>query len=118
MFTYQYSQPDDYHFSMDSIHLAETVAQHLQSREDLSRLRVLDLCAGCGVVGIELSWYLSSLRQIDFVEVQDIYTSYFYQNVSIVNRPELQLRWHPLNYDDLLTSHWHLAEKPISYYAI
>lgn len=106
MFTYQYAQPDEYHFSLDSIHLAEFVAARLQSRKDISSLRVLDLCAGCGVVGMELSWYAPALRQIDFIEVQDTYTSFFYQNVKIVNRPELQLRWHLLNYDVLLKKDW------------
>lgn len=106
MFTYSYKQPDAYHFSLDSIHLAEWVAQHLQSRSDLRTVRVLDLCAGCGVIGLELSWYLRELRQFDFVEVQEIYTSYFQENVAIVNRPELQLRWHLLNYELLLENEW------------
>lgn len=107
MFTYQYQQPEEYHFSLDSIHLAEFVAQHLpQSNSNISALRVLDLCAGCGVIGMELSWYLRELRQIDFVEVQNIYTPYFQQNVAIVNRPELQLRWHLLNYEILLEKPW------------
>lgn len=106
MFTYQYSQPDDYHFSLDSIHLAEFVAGQLKSQSDLQALRVLDLCAGCGVIGLELSWYLRDLRQFDFVEVQTIYTSYFEQNAVIVNRPELQLRWHILNYEALLEKQW------------
>jgi tRNA1Val (adenine37-N6)-methyltransferase len=106
MFTYHYAQPEAYRFSLDSIHFAEFLAEHLKSRNDLESLRVLDLCAGCGVIGIELSWYLRRLTQIDFVEVQDIYTSYFYQNVATVNRPELQLRWHHFNYDTLLQKEW------------
>lgn len=91
---------------MDSIHLAETVAKHLQFRKNLSSLRVLDLCAGCGVVGIELSWYLRQLKQIDFIEVQEIYTPYFYHNVAIVNRPELSMQWHLMNYEELLHESW------------
>ena len=106
MFTYRYAQPDTYHFSLDSIQLAEFVAEQLQPRKDQESLRVLDLCAGCGVIGMELSWYLRSLRQIDFVEVQDVYTVHFHENVAIVNRPELQLRWHLLNYDGLLEKEW------------
>jgi tRNA1(Val) A37 N6-methylase TrmN6 len=106
MFTYNYKQPDEYHFSLHSIHLAEFVAEHLKSHTDLASLRVLDLCAGCGVIGIELSWYLRELRQFDFVEIQDIYTDYFHKNVIMVNRPELQLRWHLLNYDELLGANW------------
>lgn len=106
MFTYQYTQPDEYHFSLDSIHFAEFLAQHLQGRSDLHKLRILDLCAGCGVIGMELSWYLRELRQIDFIEVQEIYAEFFHQNVAIINRPELQLRWHALNYDALIKPEW------------
>lgn len=108
-FTYNYRQPDEYHFSLDSIFLAEFVAEQLQSHTNLGSLSVLDLCAGCGVVGIELSYYLQAIRQIDFIEIQDIYTDYFYQNVVTVNRPELQLRWKLLNYDELQQEEW--AEK-------
>lgn len=106
MFTYKYSQPDEYHFSLDSIHLAELVANDLKTSPHLEGLRVLDLCAGCGVIGIELSWYLQDIRRIDFIEVQEIYTDYFYKNVALVNRPELQLRWHRMNYDELLNANW------------
>jgi tRNA1Val (adenine37-N6)-methyltransferase len=106
MFTYQYQQPPEYHFSLDSIQLAAFVAKELDTLEDLSDLRVLDLCAGCGVIGLQTSWHLKDLRKIDFVEVQDIYSTYFEQNIAIVNRPELQLRWHLLNYDTLLDASW------------
>jgi tRNA1Val (adenine37-N6)-methyltransferase len=106
MFTYSYKQPDEYHFCLDSIHLAEYLADHLRSRADLGSLRVLDLCAGCGVIGLELSWYLRELMWFDFIEVQEIYTDYFYQNVAEVNRPELTLQWHNLNYDVLLEKEW------------
>jgi tRNA1Val (adenine37-N6)-methyltransferase len=105
-FTYNYKQPDEYHFSLDSIHLAKFVASQLKSHTDLGSLRILDLCAGCGVIGFELSWHLQAIRQIDFIEIQDIYTEYFYQNVANVNRPEVQFRWHLLNYDELREKKW------------
>lgn len=105
-FTYNYKQPDEYRFSLDSIHLARFVATQLKSHTDLSSLRVLDLCAGCGVIGMELSWHLQAIRQIDFIEIQDIYTEYFYQNLANINRPELQFRWHLLNYDELHEKKW------------
>ncbi|MCL9684570.1 methyltransferase [Legionella maioricensis] len=105
-FTYNYKQPDEYHFSLDSIHLARFVASQLKFHTDLGSLRILDLCAGCGVIGIELSWHLQAIRQIDFIEIQDIYTEYFYQNVANVNRPELQFHWHLLNYDELREKKW------------
>lgn len=100
-FTYNYKQPDEYHFSLDSVQLAQFVATELQSHSALSSLRILDLCAGCGVVGMELSWHLPAIRQIDFIEVQDIYTDYFHQNLAHINRPELQCHWHLINYDEL-----------------
>lgn len=105
-FTYNYKQPDEYHFSLDSIHLARFVATQLESHTNLGSLRVLDLCAGCGVIGIELSWHLRAIRQIEFVEIQDIYTEYFYQNIANVNRPELQCQWHLFNYNELHGSQW------------
>jgi tRNA1Val (adenine37-N6)-methyltransferase len=106
MFTYSYTQPDDYHFSLDSIHLAEFVADILNARTDLASLRVLDLCAGCGVIGFELSWYVRELKYLDFVEVQEIYTPYFQTNNHLVNRPELKTQWHLLNYNELMTQEW------------
>lgn len=106
MFTYQYKQPDEYHFSLDSIHLAEFVAEQLRLQPNLNTLRVMDLCAGCGVIGLELSWYLRDLRHFDFVEVQEIYSGYFQQNLTLVNRPELNCKWHVINYDTLLEKSW------------
>lgn len=106
MFTYHYKQPDEYRFSLDSIHLAAFVAKQLQSHHNLASMRTLDLCAGCGVIGLQMSWFLNELRHLDFVDVQDIYTPYFHQNVATVNRPELQCRWHLLNYDALLEKKW------------
>lgn len=106
MFTYQYAQPDFYHYSLDSTELARFTATQLNQRTDLSELKTLDLCAGCGVVGFELSWHLPALRKIDFVEVQEIYTPYFQQNVQIVNRKELELNWHVINYDELHAEKW------------
>jgi tRNA1Val (adenine37-N6)-methyltransferase len=106
MFTYNYMQPKEYHFSLDSIQLAKLVANELRGAKNLKNIRVLDLCAGCGVVGFELAWHLPLLQQLDFMEVQAVYTPYFEQNVMIVNRPELQLHWHLLNYDVLLKKEW------------
>lgn len=106
MFTYHYAQPDFYHFSLDSIHLAQYVSKRIAHRPNLDTLRVLDLCAGCGVIGLELSWHAPLLRCIDFIEIQDQFTPYFQQNVLIVNRKELRLNWFTLNYDVLQQQEW------------
>lgn len=106
MFSYHYKQPSEYRFSLDSIYFAEFLAQQLQYRKNLDDIHLLDLCAGCGVLGIELSWFLKKIKTIDFLEIQDVYTDYFYQNVEIVNRPELQLTWYLMNYAELLNPSW------------
>jgi tRNA1(Val) A37 N6-methylase TrmN6 len=105
-FTYQYSQPDEYHYSLDSIEFAEWVAGQIKSEKDPETFRVLDLCAGCGVIGFELSWHLKGLRNIHFMEIQDIYTNHFHNNVSKINRPELKFHWHRKNYEVLQQEVW------------
>lgn len=79
--TFAYSQPEDYHFSHDSVFLARWVFEYL-SEEDLAGKLALDLCAGCGVIGMDFlfHWYgknTRGLRRCDFLEVQDIYQSHF-----------------------------------------
>lgn len=69
-------------------------------------MRVLDLCAGCGVLGFELSWHVHELKYIDFVEIQAQFAPYFQQNVGIVNREQLRLNWFTLNYDVLQQQEW------------
>ncbi len=117
-FTYNYSQPEEYHFSLDSIEMPWEVAQHLKERiaeDNLSKKsspseylrnrmrfwKVLDLCAGCGVIGFELNFHLPALRQIDFVEVQDIYSSHFEANREKVQN-EGEFRFLNMNYEDIL----------------
>lgn len=105
-FTYHYKQPEEYRFSLDSIYLARFVATQLATYTNLSSLRILDLCAGCGVIGIELLWHHQALRHIEFVEIQDIYTKYFLENIANVTQQELQWHWHNLNYDELQEKKW------------
>jgi len=117
-FTYQYSQPEEYRFSLDSVEMAWEVAQHLKERigEDskekkqspsdylknqIRRWQVLDLCAGCGVIGFEINFHLPSLRHIDFVEVQEIYQDHFEANKAKVQN-EGEFKFHNLNYEDIL----------------
>lgn len=86
--------------------MAETVAGLIRVRSDLSGIRVMDLCSGCGVVGFELSWHLRELRKMDFVEVQEVYQSHFMENVKTVDRAEMEFRFHLLNYEQLRTPAW------------
>ncbi|PIS12165.1 MAG: SAM-dependent methyltransferase [Bdellovibrio sp. CG10_big_fil_rev_8_21_14_0_10_47_8] len=107
-FTYFYSQPSEYRFSLDSIEMAWAVAQYLQeSRPDLnlSQCQALDLCAGCGVIGFELNFHLPSLEKIDFVEVQSEYLPHFEQNLKMAEQKRqksLPFEFINKNYQDLV----------------
>lgn len=91
-FTYNYSQPEEARFSIDSIEMPWEVFQYLQqklsasqiSNEDLKDWNTLDLCAGCGVIGFELNFHLPALRKIDFIEVQLEYQEHFNKNRELV----------------------------------
>ncbi|MDA9793205.1 RsmD family RNA methyltransferase [Bacteriovoracaceae bacterium] len=65
---FTYTQPRDYHFSEDSILLAKYAQSHFDCR------KVLDLCAGCGVVGIEYALLSKNIKKLSFLEKQ---TSFF-----------------------------------------
>ncbi len=117
-FTYNYSQPEEYRFSLDSVEMPWEVAVHLRERiqEDNQQKKsspseylrnqmrfwkTLDLCAGCGVIGFELNFHLPQIRQIDFVEVQPVYLSHFEANLGKVQH-EGEFRFLNQNYDELL----------------
>lgn len=104
-----YSQPSEYRFSHDSIELAQRAAECVREfqKRGRSSLRVLDLCAGCGVVGLEFLKETTKhgeglIEAVDFVEVQDIYRPHFTANASWVGAPE-KLSFRNLNYEEMLT---------------
>lgn len=73
-----YSQPEEYHFSRNSIELVEFAINHLYSRP----LKVLDLCSGCGVVGIEYSLKTNSEALFSFIELQaEVFKSHLEVNI-------------------------------------
>lgn len=104
-FTYQYAQPEQYHFSLDSVDLPLKVARLLEGR-DLQAWRVLDLCSGCGVVGFEFHFYQPNISQLHFLEVQKTsYEEAFQKNLEMVkakqaSSTEFQIHWK--NYEAFL----------------
>lgn len=111
-FTFQYDQPSEYHFSHDSVFLARRVFELTQS-QDLSQKRVLDLCAGCGIIGLDFLFHVfknnkSLPVEVDFLEVQDIYHSYFATNVQAFrqnisgSKNQIDLQFMNLNYQQML----------------
>lgn len=104
--TLNYSQPEAYHFSHDSVFLARTVFEQVahRVRPDLT---MLDLCAGCGIVGMDFlfhcRWELNvTPSRCDFVEVQQEYAEHFLENVKCLNETSCALNFIAENYSSLI----------------
>lgn len=83
-FTFNYAQPEEYRFSHDSVFLARRVFELLP--KNLEGVKGLDLCSGCGIVGLDFLYHYKSSAlpmpaAFDFLEVQNIYRSYFEENI-------------------------------------
>lgn len=83
IFTIKYSQPKEYHFSLDSIFLPQRINDWLL-QEKIYPIDIVDVCSGSGVVGLELLFHLSKRnsapKKIDFIEIQDNYRIHFETN--------------------------------------
>lgn len=86
-FTLRYFQPSQYQFSLDSIQFANEIVDFYRHRQDLHELRCLDLCAGCGVIGLEIYFHLRDIVHFDFVEIQTNYKKFFLQNLDLFDPP-------------------------------
>lgn len=104
IYTYDYFQPEEYRFSLDSVFLAQKTAEFIRPNQDLAEWKVLDLCSGCGIIGLELSLHSPELRTIDFLEIQELYKSYFEKNVAMIygTAPHKSIRFLTENYESLL----------------
>ena len=107
-FTFNYVQPEEYRFSHDSVFLAREVFEII-SQTNLKYNRILDLCSGCGIVGLDLLYHINAERltpaeEIDFLEVQIIYKSFFEKNIKTfrdLSKTETPMNFLNLNYEGL-----------------
>ena len=103
MFTIKYSQPLEYRFSLDSVEAPLRISEWIITNK-LQPKKILDICAGCGVMGLELAFHLRYSMQIDFLEIQKLYKEFFDQNIhrfqSQVNKwgQSLKVEWLEQNY--------------------
>lgn len=105
-FTLNYSQPEEYRFSQDSVETPWWIAARFRGEKKRPR-RVLDLCAGSGVMGFELACFLSGEYPIDFLEIQSAYRTHFDENQRRFEASNFsagvggRFRWLEMNYADL-----------------
>lgn len=86
--TFHYSQPEEYRFSHDSVFLARWVFEKWATKieaQALTSQAVLDLCSGCGVIGLDLLFHVqnelkANFSRLDFLEIQSIYQGHFEKN--------------------------------------
>lgn len=104
-FTFHYSQPPEYSFSHDSVFLAREVFEWCR-RESFQPRRALDLCAGCGIVGLDFLFHLrqaelSLPESFSFVEVQEVYREHFALNRERLGSLETWTEFIGKNYADV-----------------
>ncbi len=85
-YTFNYSQPEGYRFSHDSVFMARRVFELLRDNIRAS-WQILDLCSGTGIVGMDFLFHCQkelgfAPRVCDFLEIQSVYKEHFIENVS------------------------------------
>lgn len=104
-YTFNYSQPSQYRFSHDSVFLARKVFERYAS-SGLKVARALDLCAGCGIVGLDFLFHcraegVTPPAHFDFLEIQPEYRVHFEENVFRLGTISSEIRWVQSNYEVL-----------------
>ncbi len=73
-----YLQPDFYRFNEDSLLLVEKIKNKITNAHS-----ILDIGAGCGVIGIELSKYFRP-KKLHLLELQNEYAFYLKENIKML----------------------------------
>ncbi len=110
-YTFNYSQPEEYRLSHDSVFLSRQVFEKLESM-DLTGALGLDICAGAGVVGMDFLFHRRKAQQtvpkkFDFLDVQDVYLPHFAENKNRLGDIPTELNFLLRNYDVLQTDEFH-----------
>lgn len=105
-FTFNYSQPEDYRFSHDSVFLARQSFELLEGKS-LRECRALDIGAGSGIVGLDFLHHRFANGQnlpkiFDFLEIQEVYAEHFAVNRKASGLAGCELNFMQANYSQLL----------------
>ena len=77
----KYCQPEFYKFSEDSLFLANESSKLIKDSFPKGfSIKGLDLCSGCGVVGIETMRQLEDVSFFHFLELQSLFKDFFQKN--------------------------------------
>lgn len=106
-YTFNYSQPEEYHFSHDSVFLSRRIFEQLEG-QDLKGFRGLDICSGSGIVGLDFLFHWraagnADMADFDFLEIQDSYLPHFNENIHRFGPTTTQFHFLARNYNDLQT---------------
>lgn len=106
-YTFNYSQPPEYHFSHDSVFLSRRIFE-LVGDINMTDFRALDICSGSGIVGMDFLFHRREAGQsvpkdFDFLEIQDDYVPHFKENINRLGPIETDMHFLHRNYDDLQT---------------
>lgn len=74
-----YSQPSFYSFNEDSLELVKFSKDLIKG--DTDSLDLLDLCAGCGVIGIETKLQIKAIGKLTFLELQNEFIPFIEKNL-------------------------------------
>lgn len=74
-----YQQPDFYRFNEDSILFTKYLLQQKKLQHTQS---ILDICAGCGVIGIELAKGFKHIEELTLIELQKDYAPSLASNIN------------------------------------
>ncbi len=105
-YTFNYSQPKEYHFSHDSVFLSRRIFEQMPT-VDLTEARALDICSGSGIVGLDFLFHRreageSVPARFDFLEIQDDYRPHFSENIKRLGPIKTEFNFLQHNYNDLL----------------
>ncbi len=92
-FATSYSQPDFYHFNEDSIKLADYVCREFQNKlQQGKKYECLDLCCGCGVIGIEIILGCGLIFDLsfDFLDIENDFFIHLQRNAKEIIPVELK----------------------------
>jgi len=83
---WDYYQPEFYKFNSDSIFLSKYILKNVDEWKNQNNISLLDLCCGCGVIGLEILQGFDIFDRAHFVELQKEFLDHLNKNLSLLNR--------------------------------